>query len=179
MRTSVGDLRGQDVIDSRDVIARIEELTEQQEGEELECTCKEHVENCDCEACFNGEESRKPDIATCGTCGFSWCMNCHPCPSARCHNEYNHLDEDEAIELADLKALAEEAEGSPDWTYGETLIRDSYFERYAMQLADDIGAINRESTWPNNCIDWERAARELQYDYFRVDFGGDEYWVRS
>lgn len=25
----------------------------------------------------------EPDYATCGTCGFRWCMRCHPCPAAR------------------------------------------------------------------------------------------------
>jgi len=89
------------------------------------------------------------------------------------------LDEDETAELAALKALAEEASGyAADWQYGEALIRDSYFKEYAQQLADDIGAINADAHWPNDCIDWDRAARELQMDYTQVDFGGVEYWIR-
>lgn len=88
-------------------------------------------------------------------------------------------DEDERAELVILKALAAEGYYSAsDWEYGETLIRDSYFEEYAQELADDIGAINSEATWPNDCIDWERAARELQMDYTSVDFDGVTYWVR-
>ncbi len=27
----------------------------------------------------------KPDVATCGRCGRSWCFNCDPCPAALCH----------------------------------------------------------------------------------------------
>lgn len=86
---------------------------------------------------------------------------------------------DDAAELAALLKLADEAEGCADWTYGETLIRDGYFERYAMELAEDIGAINPDATWPNDCIDWKRAARQLQYDYTSVDFDGETYWIRS
>jgi antirestriction protein len=39
-------------------------------------------------------------------------------------------------------------------------------EDFAQQLAEDIGAINKNAQWPNNCIDWEHAASELMYDYF-------------
>lgn len=116
-----------DVIDSRDVIARIEEL-----------------------------ESEL-------------------CPS----DESDGTDNAEREELATLVALADEASGyAADWQYGETLIRDSYFEDYAQELAEDIGAIDSNATWPNNCIDWERATRELQMDYTAVDFDGVTYWIR-
>lgn len=82
-------------------------------------------------------------------------------------------------ELTVLKALAEEAaQYAPNWQYGEALIRDSYFKEYAQQLAEDIGAINADATWPNNCIDWDRAVRELQMDYSSVDFDGVDYWIR-
>ena len=87
--------------------------------------------------------------------------------------------EEETIELNLLKALQDEAEGyCPDWRYGAGLVRDSYFEEYAQQLAEDIGAIDGDASWPNNCIDWERAARELKFDYTAVDFDGVIYWVR-
>jgi hypothetical protein len=47
-----------------------------------------------------------------------------------------------------------------------------------MQLAEDIGAINGDATWPNNCIDWDQAAKELRMDYTAVDFDGITYWIR-
>ena len=82
-------------------------------------------------------------------------------------------------ELDKLEALAAQGEDyAPDWSYGETMIHDGYFQDYAEQLADDIGAINSEATWPNNCIDWKRAARELKMDYTSIDFDGAVYWVR-
>lgn len=120
------------IIDSRDVIARIEEL----EAELL---------NEDGEIDTANEDPEYRD-----SCG----------------------------ELASLQSLASEGEGSPDWAHGETLIRDSYFRDYAEQLADDIGAIDRNLSWPLNCIDWDQAARELRMDYTAVDFDGVTYWIR-
>lgn len=120
-----------DVIDSRDVIERIEEL----EGE------------------LEGLESLE-DAATASL-------------------------EDEWAELKALKALADEASGyADDWEYGAALVRDSHFKDYAMELADEIGAIPAGLNWPMTCIDWDQAARELQMDYTQVDFDGVAYWVR-
>jgi hypothetical protein len=60
----------------------------------------------------------------------------------------------------------------------ETAIRESDFEEYAEEFAEDIGAIDREHNWPNYCIDWERAARDLAMDYTSFDFEGVSYLVR-
>lgn len=117
-----------DVIDSRDVIERIEELEDQFADLEDE-----------------GEDKTPEDVE----------------------------------ELVALKALAKEAEGSPDWAYGETLIRDSYFQDYAEELAEDCGMIAEGANWPNTCVDWEQAAEELQQDYMSVDFDGVDYWIRA
>lgn len=65
-----------------------------------------------------------------------------------------------------------------DYWYPVTLIRDSYFEQYARDLAEDIGAIPDDAQWPCTCIDWEQAARELQQDYTTIDFDGVDYWTR-
>jgi len=87
-------------------------------------------------------------------------------------------DEDETRELAALRALADEASGAPDWQYGETLIRDSYFKQYAEQLAEELDLIPQDAKWPATCIDWDQAARELQMDYTSVSFDGIDYWIR-
>lgn len=132
-----------DILDSRDVIERIEEL--EAERADLESEADDDT---------NAEQE-----------------------TARGHLEA--WDADHGEELAALKALAEEAEGySGDWAHGATLIRDSYFEDYAQQLAEDIGALENCNQWPATCIDWERAARELQMDYTSVEFDGEAYWVR-
>jgi hypothetical protein len=92
--------------------------------------------------------------------------------------EAETIDDDERDELAALKAFAAEADSADDWQHGATLIRDSHFKEYAQGLADDIGAIDRNATWPANCIDWDEAADLLRQDYFSAEFGGVEYWVR-
>jgi len=42
-------------------------------------------------------------------------------------------------------------------------------EDFAQEQAEQLGLINESATWPNNCIDWELAARELMYDYSEQD----------
>lgn len=79
--------------------------------------------------------------------------------------------------LDDLKGYGGDEQWRGDW-YPVTLIRDSYFQAYAEELAEDCGMINSDATWPNNCIDWERAARELRQDYSSVEFDGVTYWYR-
>jgi len=91
---------------------------------------------------------------------------------------YNDLDDVEKLELVKLRKVAEQAEGYGDWEYGEGLIRDSYFETYAQELAEDTGAISRDANWPLNKIDWEAAADELKIDYMEVEFDGVSYWIR-
>lgn len=89
------------------------------------------------------------------------------------------LDSEEIVELAALIAFRDDAQPyCPDWLYGESLIKDSYFETYARELADEIGAALKNPTWPNNCIDWEKAARELQEDYSSAELMGETYWFR-
>lgn len=132
----------QDIIDSRDVIALIEEL----EAEIFDLETERDELN---------EEfvDRKNDI----------------------EQELKELQ----AELTTLKELAEQGESSPDWSYGETLVSDSYFVKYAEQLADDLGVINRDLAWPLNHLNWEAAAKELKQDYFDVEFGDVIYWIRS
>ena len=93
-------------------------------------------------------------------------------------------NEDEAAEYDELHALLAELEGMGgdhqwrgDW-YPAMLIADSYFETYARELADDIGAIDSNAAWPTRHIDWEAAARELAQDYSAVDVAGNEYLTR-
>lgn len=135
-----------DIIDSRDVIARIESL--ESDVEQL----TEMRDRALSVALTQEEQDELRDLAA--------------------------TVEDNAGELATLRALAEEGETLEDWPYGETLIRDSYFVTYAQQLAEDIGALPADAGWPAYCIDWERAARDLQMDYTAVEFDGVTYWAR-
>lgn len=136
-----------EIIDSRDVIARIDELTASRD------------------AAIELGQDRTTDVWT-GQDGTVF-------------GDSPDWYEDTYNELKALESLQEDAKGySPDWTYGATLINDGYFEQYAEQLAEDIGAIDRDAKWPLNHIDWEAAANELKSDYTSVDFDGTTYWVR-
>lgn len=79
--------------------------------------------------------------------------------------------------LDDLRGNGGDEQWRGDW-YPVTLIRDSYFKEYAQDLAEDIGAVEDGASWPNYCIDWDRAARELQFDYASVEIDGTTYWYR-
>lgn len=86
------------------------------------------------------------------------------------------LDEDQRDLLKALKEF--EDAGAEDWKFGETFIRESYFQKHAEQVADELGAIPGGLAWPCTCIDWDRAARELQMDYSSVKVGGVTYHFR-
>ena len=133
MPTTTLDLSA-DIIDVRDIIARVEELEDEMLGE-------------------------LPD-------GTTW----------------TGTEQDEELQalraiLAELQGMGGDEQWRGDW-YPLTLIRDSHFRDYAEELADDIGAIPKDAQWPTNCIDWERAARELRMDYSSVDIDGVTYWTR-
>jgi len=93
-------------------------------------------------------------------------------------------DDDELAELDALKELLGELEGNGgdvQWDgswYPQALINDDHFQDYAQELAEDCGMVNSEASWPNNCIDWERAAQELQTDYTTVEIDGVTFWYR-
>lgn len=92
-------------------------------------------------------------------------------------------DEADAVELATLTAIMNDIKGcggDEQWRgawYPLLLIRDSYFKDYAQDMAEDCCMVDRNATWPNNCIDWDYAARELQHDYTPTDIGGVTYWA--
>lgn len=142
----------QDVIDSRDVIDRIAELQELHDA-----VSEAEAELADMKNA-TAEEIEEAEAAL--------------------EAAQDDFDDGLQSELAALKTLAEEAEGySEDWTYGATLIRDSYFRDYCIDLCEDIGDVPKDL--PNYIeIDWEATARNIQVDYTSVDFDGVTYWVR-
>lgn len=149
-----------DVIDSREVIERIKELEE-----EIDLAC------CDIEEQDDGTFKYQQDDGPIQIFADE--------ESAKKEAIENAGLESEVIELAELKALAEECEGYSDWAHGEQLIRDDYFETYAQNLAEELDLVQSDVKWPYTCIDWEKAASELQMDYTSVDFGEVTYWIRS
>jgi hypothetical protein len=90
-----------------------------------------------------------------------------------------HTLQEAASELRALLRLADECEGYGDWAHGEGLIRESYFKDYAQEMAEDMGAIDRNAQWPLNFIDWDAAADALRQDYMEVDYDGVTYLMRA
>jgi hypothetical protein len=78
-----------------------------------------------------------------------------------------------------LDELPESTVDSPHGnSWGSTLVREDYFTEYARQLADDIGAIDTNTDWPLNHIDWPAAAQALKADYTTVELDGFTYYAR-
>jgi antirestriction protein len=154
-----------DVIDSRDVIEKIEEIRE--EIEEMIENENDDFDDIDAvkklvDETDNESEKYQNLIRTVESHG----------------NTITELG-DLFNDLGPLERLAEEASNyAPDWDHGETLIRETYFETYAQELAEDCGMVNSDATWPNNHIDWEAAARDLKQDYTEIDFDGVSYFIR-
>lgn len=99
------------------------------------------------------------------------------------HEHFRHWlneapsDEDRE-ELKTLLALNDECENLSDWTYGETLIHSSHWVQYVEDLLIDCGDLPREI--PHYiAIDWEKTADNIEQDYMRVDFDGEEYLIRN
>ncbi len=149
-----------DVIDSRDIIARIEELD----------AIRADLDTLRADAETDVNLAKQGDGDTTGELALA--LN----DATQNLTEWDHGEEGE--ELAKLKAFAEEAEGyAPDWIYGATLISESYFVAYCQDLINDIGDLPRGL--PNYIvIDWEATARNLKVDYTEVDFDGQTYLVR-
>ncbi len=156
------------VLDSRDIIARIEYLESERESltDEVD-TAQETLDALDSadfvevSAFEEAEQAAKDELATAQANVKDW------------------DESDEGQELAKLKAFAEEAESSSsDWTSGATLIHEDYFEDYARDLAAEGDYDMKNEQWPYTCIDWAKAAEELQQDYTSIDFDGETYWVR-
>jgi len=81
-----------------------------------------------------------------------------------------------ALMLDELEILQTLIDEIADARWGVTLIHEDFFEEYAEEFAMEIGAINRDMSWPANCIDWTKAARFLKIDYTEVDFDGETFY---
>lgn len=158
-----------DVIDSRDIITRLEELEEELEDLDF---------------------AQAAELATNGFLNPGAAVS----ESHTLHEPHDGPYTDEQIELlneyASLRVFADDACEVRDWEYGETFIRDSYFQEYAEELAHDCAPSHEladlldgthDLGWPFTCmhIDWEQAARELKMDYTVYSFDGVDYWARA
>lgn len=143
---------GDDIIDSRDVDSRINELRTQFDGTPF------------ADDTFDSDDLQRILDET----PEEW-QNAVAC-----------LDNDEIAELINLLAFREAgSQYTTEWKSGAVLILDTHFTKYAQQLAEDIGSIERDSQWPASHIDWDAAADELKQDYSEIEVDGHIYWVRN
>lgn len=161
----------QDVMDIRDIIDRIEEI----EGEQ-NALVNAYTEEQD-------DTSERFHNAINALSNFWGCAPEEVADSvAALSNPADTFNGDE--EAAAMRAFIEQSRGyggDHEWEnswFPVTFIRDSYFKDYAEELAEEIGAIPKESAWPACHIDWEAAARALQMDYTSGEFNGVTYWAR-
>ena len=88
--------------------------------------------------------------------------------------------DDMQAELDMLRALRDETEGYADdsWRDGVFFVANWDWKNYAQELADEMGAIPKEYSWPASYIDWDAAARDLRMDYMPCEIDGNTYWYR-
>jgi len=132
----------EDVMDSRDIIERIEELRDTIESDSGK----------DC-GDFGGDHGWLEYALTC-----------------------DDVDREEVEELKSLKCVAEQAaDYAPDWDYGSTLIRESYFEEYMDDMIADCYEMPKDMpAFMTITLDYVA----LRMDYTAVDFDGVIYLIR-
>lgn len=139
----------EDILDVRDIIARVEELEDDRQATEdaaSEEASKFRKQGRDLSAIVAWDEEHGEELATLSAL------------------------------LADMAGNGGDEEWRGDW-YPATLIRDSYFTDYAQELVEDCGYIAKD--FPNWIeIDWEATARNVRMDYTSTEFDGVTYWYR-
>lgn len=83
-------------------------------------------------------------------------------------------------ELLDgLRDIREEAWTS-EWRHGVGFIRESHFEDYAREMAEDCGYLSDMKNNPlANCIDWGEWADLVMQDYSSIDIDGTTFYYRD
>ncbi len=91
------------------------------------------------------------------------------------------LSAEDMLELEQLESLRDEIGESRGKINDEggPFVHENDFRDYAMELAEETGAISRDAAWPYTCIDWDRATDELKMDYSVVTWDGVDYLYRS
>lgn len=141
----------QDIIDVRDIITRVEELTD-----DVQYAWE-----------FENENTDAPDWESLAAL-------------RELQGEWDNTDLDELIRLLaildDLRGNSGDEKFRGEW-YPLTLIRDSYFTEYAEEFCSDLDVIPKDL--PDYIvIDWDATARNLLQDYTSIDIDGVTYWYR-
>jgi len=171
---------GDELIDSRDVISRLEEL-EDELGDltlELEDTRSElsmaKAKRISLHMRSSASESEKEALDEL---------------IEKLENEVDYAefflnDWENKDEYDDLISLSKQGENSSDWSYGETLILETYFTQYIKELISDCYEFPEEldrNQWPwrHLKMNWEDAAEEALVDYSEICVGRYTYLIRA
>lgn len=139
-----------DMIDTRNIIERFEELEGQREAMREEFDADP------------GNAGVDFDNWVCNQVGFS-------------REEQDELEQLTVI-LDDLKGYGGDEQWRGDW-YPLTLIREDYFTEYAEELVKDCEGLPRNL--PSYIeIDWEATAKNMQVDYSTIEINGTDYFYR-
>lgn len=161
------------IIDSRDVIARIVDLQD-----DLEVACDEHKERLAEERAdgIDIDDATPPRDEVIDDTDID--LDCASFVRGKMATFAAAGVSGEAAELVELLDFRDSAEGyTPDWRYGMSLINDGYFKKYAQKYAETENLVSED--WPNTCVDWEQAAEELKMDYTAIEFGDETFWVNA
>lgn len=89
-------------------------------------------------------------------------------------------ESDEGTELKSLLAFRDEMQDYCEWRDGASLIRETYFTEYIKEEVNDTGDLPKDlPSYIENNINWDGVAEDLQADYTSGDYDGVTYWVRS
>lgn len=166
MTKELSELTSQDVFDSRDLIERLEELKEERES------LREAIEDAQ-EVVSQTYTAREENPNEQTVAAHHEAME----DERKAREELSEWDKDYKEELDELERINDECSGYGDWEHGEAMISEDYFEDYAQELAEELGAVGKNSSWI--VIDWESTANNLKQDYSEVEIDGKTWYYRA
>lgn len=174
---------GDDTIDSRDLVARLEELRDEKDAlleaiadareVELEAA-KAHTE-----ACWLPQASPGLEVDT----HYAMSAAVKACDAAK--SALAEWTATNGEELDALTEIEEKFQGYGDFGHGETLINESHFTKYIEDLISDCYEIPKgcgSGEWPYNhmTMNYAAAAEEARADYSEVTTScGHTYLIRA
>ena len=145
-----------DIIDTRDLNERLEELSELKDGIEYLYGVIDDLEN-------NLDED---DV--------SYTDNLEDLEDAT--YELNDLLAE--FDTEEYEALCKMRDEIPEWEHGNTLIHSDYFTEYAIDMLKDCGDLPQDIPW-YIVIDEEATAENLKCDYGVITYDDEDYYYRS
>ena len=96
----------------------------------------------------------------------------------------NNLTDQEKEELNQLAAIKKDVEDySDEWQYGITFISEYHWVEYCEDCAYEMGYIEDIERVNSNplvyCVDWEKWAKEMKYDYTSTEINKVDYYFRQ